>query len=163
MLTKIEKAYIAGFLDGDGCIMFQLVRRKDYIFGYQVRASAVFYQKTINRRQLEWLKTKLRHGYLRDRNDGMTEYTIVGIEAVKEVLKKLQPFIRLKKQHVKLAFKIFGKLPKRFTTQSLIAVGKLVDGFKKLNYSKKRQNTSQTLKDFFSSNRLVMIPRNDFF
>ena len=26
-------AYIAGFLDGDGSIFFQLVRRKDYVYG----------------------------------------------------------------------------------------------------------------------------------
>ena len=27
-------AYIAGFLDGDGSIFFQITRRKDYVFGY---------------------------------------------------------------------------------------------------------------------------------
>jgi len=36
-------AYIAGFLDGDGSIFFQLVRRKDYIYGYQIRCSVAFY------------------------------------------------------------------------------------------------------------------------
>ena len=29
-----EKAYIAGFLDGDGRIMAQLVKRKDYKLGF---------------------------------------------------------------------------------------------------------------------------------
>lgn len=38
-------AYIADFLDGDGSIFFQLVKRKDYIFGYQIRCSMAFYQK----------------------------------------------------------------------------------------------------------------------
>jgi LAGLIDADG endonuclease len=49
-------AYIAGFLDGDGSIFFQLVRRKDYCLGYQVRTSIAFYQKTENERILLWLK-----------------------------------------------------------------------------------------------------------
>jgi intein-encoded DNA endonuclease-like protein len=48
-LKKEELAYIAGFLDGDGCIMLQLINRKDYKLGYQIRASIVFYQKTEKR------------------------------------------------------------------------------------------------------------------
>jgi intein-encoded DNA endonuclease-like protein len=51
-------AYIAGFLDGDGSIFFQLVRRKDYCFGYQVRTTIAFYQKTENERILLWLKER---------------------------------------------------------------------------------------------------------
>ena len=39
-----EKSYIAGFLDGDGSIMAQLVKRKGYKLGFQVRTSIVFYQ-----------------------------------------------------------------------------------------------------------------------
>jgi intein-encoded DNA endonuclease-like protein len=44
-LKDEEKAYIAGFLDGDGSIMAQLVSRKDYRLRYQIRVSVVFYQK----------------------------------------------------------------------------------------------------------------------
>jgi hypothetical protein len=40
------RAYIAGFLDGDGSVHFQLVRRHDYVYGYQIRASVCFYQST---------------------------------------------------------------------------------------------------------------------
>lgn len=150
MLTEVEKAYIAGFLDGDGCVMFQLVRRKDYIHGYQVRASIVFYQKTNHRSQLERIKEKLRYGYIRDRNDGMSEYTIVGIEPVRETLQLLVPYLQLKRPHAALAFKIFSALPKRVTPERLIVVGKLVDRFKELNYSKRRQNTTATLEAFFA-------------
>jgi len=46
-------AYIAGFLDGDGSIFFQLVKRKGYIYGYQVRCSVAFYQKSVNVEILE--------------------------------------------------------------------------------------------------------------
>ena len=57
-------AYIAGFLDGDGSIFFQLVRRKDYCLGYQVRTSIAFYQKTENERILVWLKEQFLSGYI---------------------------------------------------------------------------------------------------
>ena len=129
--------------------MFQLVRRKDYVYGFQVRASVVFYQKTKHRDHLEWIKRQLKYGYIRDRKDGMSEYTIVGIEAVRETLRQLAPFVRLKKPHVMLAIRIFETWPKRFNPERLMAVGKLVDEFKELNYSKRRRNTAETLREFF--------------
>ncbi len=154
ILTNLEKAYVAGFLDGDGCVMFQLVRRKDYIFGYQVRASIVFYQKTKHRKHLEWLKNLFQDGYVRDRSDGMSEYTIVGVPPVKRALTLLKPHLRLKQAHAVLAFKIIKMLPKRYTSQQLLVVAALVDQFKELNYSKKRTNTLQTLEAFFRANHV---------
>ncbi len=47
------RAYIAGFLDGDGSIHFQLVRRRDYAYGYQIRVSVCFYQSTRGKAGLE--------------------------------------------------------------------------------------------------------------
>jgi hypothetical protein len=49
IISSTTKSYIAGFLDGDGCVMFQIIKRKDYQYGFQIRASLVFYQKTINK------------------------------------------------------------------------------------------------------------------
>lgn len=45
-LTKEELNYIAGFIDGDGCILAQIVARKDYKFKFQIRVSIIMYQKT---------------------------------------------------------------------------------------------------------------------
>jgi len=151
VLTKLEKAYIAGFLDGDGCIMFQLIRRKDYRYGYQIRASVVFYQKTIHTGHLFWLQKKFNEvGYVRNRNDGMSEYTIVGISNVMAVLKILKPYVRLKKEHINVAFKIAKLLPryKRLDDVILLQVSQLVDSFGSLNYSKRRRNTSKELVAF---------------
>lgn len=44
-LTTLECAYIAGFLDGDGCINAQLVRREDYVLKFQIRYTITFFQK----------------------------------------------------------------------------------------------------------------------
>jgi hypothetical protein len=41
-----EFSYIAGFLDGDGCINAQIVRRKNYKLLFQIRVSITFFQKT---------------------------------------------------------------------------------------------------------------------
>src|SRR3989339_447496 len=87
-MEETTNAYIAGFLDGDGSIMFQLIERKGYIYGYQIRASVCFYQKTNHKDGLIWLKKQIGFGYIRDRNDGVSDYTIVGYDKVEEFLNR---------------------------------------------------------------------------
>jgi len=155
-------AYIAGFLDGDGCIMAQLVKRPGYIYGFQIRVSTVFYQKSNHKDFLIWLKTKLKAGYIRDRNDGMTEYTIVSPESVQQVLKKLLPYLRLKRE---LARKVLTICQINLTNKKPISAKEflkrayLVDETALYNYSKKRTTTSETVKVFLRQNNLI--PRND--
>ena len=156
-MTNEEKAYIAGFLDGDGCLMAQLVRRKDYIYGYQVRVSMVFYQKQNRQEILVWLKTKLLDGYIRQRNDGMAEYTIVGFKEVKRVLRLLYPYLRLKKVLARRVLKLIEVHPERMSPQKLIRLSKLVDETASFNYSKKRSNTSQTIKIFLKNANLFPV------
>lgn len=158
MLKKEELAYIAGFLDGDGCIMLQLVYRHDYVLGYQIRASIVFYQKTQYKDFLIWLKSKFDCGYVRDRNDGMSEYTIVGSEQVASILKTLLPYLKLKEKQAKLALEVISKMPgsgRKMDADSLYKLSLLVDKFLKLNYSKKRTNTSLKVRDFLISHKLL--------
>ena len=153
------KAYLAGFLDGDGCIMYQLVRRKDYRYGFQIRASIVFYQKIKNAQHLKRLKNLLKLGYIRDRKDGMIEYTIVGLDPVMEILESLKPYVVLKKEHIKLAERINALLKGKFDLRRFIKASELVDRFQILNYSKKRTNTSKELKNYLKKHKLY--PRND--
>lgn len=143
-MTGEEKAYIAGFLDGDGSIMAQLVSRKDYKLGYQIRVSIVFYQKTNHHDFLVWLKEQLDFGYVRMRNDGMSEYTIVGLVEVAYVLTLLYPFLHLKKALAQDVLRIIKSHPsqRKMTAQQLISLSKLVDKTALFNYSKKRTNTS---------------------
>ncbi len=50
------------FLDGDGSIIFQLKPRRDYGFGYQIKATVSFYQKRCHRYILEWLNQQIGLG-----------------------------------------------------------------------------------------------------
>lgn len=158
-ISEKIKAYLAGFLDGDGCIMYQLVRRKDYRYGFQIRASIVFYQKSQHSQYLKWIKNFFKAGYIRNRKDGITEYTIVGLESVMKILKELKSYIVLKKEHVRLAEKINKLLEEKFNLKKFIKASELVDRFQILNYSKKRTNTSKELKDYLKKHKLY--PRND--
>lgn len=143
-MSNEEKAYIAGFLDGDGSIMAQLVSRKDYRLRYQIRVSIVFYQKTVHQEILLWLKEQLGYGYIRTRRDGMSEYTIVGLREVEFVLKLLYPFLRLKKALACDVLNIIDIHPtqRKMTANQLVNLSKLVDKTATFNYSKKRTNTS---------------------
>ena len=144
-------AYIAGFLDGDGSIFFQLVRRKDYCFGYQIRTSIAFYQKTENERILLWLKEQFLSGYIRRRKTGISDYTIVEPKEVRRVLELLQPYVRLKQEHVRLGLQILDEIPKADDAVSLVSLCQLVDRFRTINYSKKRIITSTVVEEFLVS------------
>ncbi len=158
-ISSIIKSYIAGFLDGDGCIMFQLVKRKGYIYGFQIRASIVFYQNSKHKKHLSWLKDIFQVGYLRNRSDNMSEYTIVGLKPVIKILKLLKPYLKLKSQHVILANKINKLLSQERSLINFIKAAELVDQFAEINYSKKRINTSEVLKNYLRQQKLY--PRND--
>jgi len=152
MIDETTKAYIAGFLDGDGSIMLQLIHRKDYKFGYQIRASVCFYQKSQYKNELKKLKDILKFGYIRDRNDGITEYAIVGKNDVKEVLEMLQPYILFKRKHVSEALKILNKIGDRrkMLEEEFLRLARLVDTYSGLNYSKKRKNYARNVEDFLN-------------
>ena len=156
-MTNEELAYIAGFLDGDGCIMLQMIYRKDYLLGYQIRASVVFYQKQRNSTLLEWLKQVWKSGYIRNRNDGMCEYTVVGPKPVATLLTALYPYLRLKKQQATVALAVLAKMPdgRLMKPNILYSLAKEVDQFAEFNYSKRRTNTSQQVKEFLVSHNLL--------
>jgi intein-encoded DNA endonuclease-like protein len=157
-MKDTQLSYIAGFLDGDGCIMLQLVYRKDYRLGYQIRASIVFYQKQQYRDYLVWLKDTFQCGYVRSRNDGMCEYTIVQKDDVAGVLNLLSPYIILKKKQAKLALSIIARMPgkgRSMDAQLLLDLSKEVDRFSSLNYSKNRKNTSVQVREFLESHNLT--------
>ena len=96
-LTKEERAYIAGFLDGDGSLMLQMKKRGDSKRGWRFMATICLYQDSRHDSPLTWMKRKLGIGYLSHRNDGITELRINGFKQVRDILALLIPYIRFKK------------------------------------------------------------------
>ena len=95
--TKEERAYIAGFLDGDGSIMLQLKKRSDTQNGIRLMATICFYQDSRHHKPLLWMKRMLGIGYISHRNDGITELRINGFATVRRILIMLSPYLRFKK------------------------------------------------------------------
>ena len=140
-----DRAYIAGFLDGDGSLMLQLKKRKDGILKFRFMATICFYQDTRHEKTLYWIKEVLNIGYISRRNDGMTELRINGFKQVRDILIKLEPLIRFKKlQSIALlkACKILSRTKfKMLTKQKLIKLVDYVLVIHKENYVTKKKKT----------------------
>jgi hypothetical protein len=96
-LSKEQLIYLAGFIDGDGSIMAQILRKADYTLKYQIRVSVTCVQKMTRYQHLVNIQNEIGFGTLRDREDGIGEYAIVGPENVAIFLEQLIPYLRLKK------------------------------------------------------------------
>jgi len=155
-LTNLELAYMAGFLDGDGTIIAQIVRKKDYVLKYQLRVTVSFIQSSSRKHFLLQLKDETGLGTNRDRKDGISELNIVGREQVLPFLKQLEPYLRLKQKQAKLAMQICEQLP--FIGNNpvkFLELCKLSDEIAQLNDSKKRTITSATVRQTFIDAKLI--------
>lgn len=145
-LTNTQKAYIAGFLDGDGSVYVKLKKNNTYKYGYQIASYITFYQQERHIKFLEWIKNIIGTGYLRLRTDGVAEYTIGDEKSLISFAKAITPFSKLKSKQLKLLLSVLNKKQKVKSVKNFISLCRLVDRFENLNYSKKRtQNTKQVL------------------
>lgn len=146
-LTNEELAYIAGFLDGDGRILTQIVKGKTYKYKHTIRFSIVFYQKKNNHWFLIWMQQKLNKGTIRICKEDLIELCISGIIPVKEILSLLLPFLHIKKNLAKLVLNIINNVKKVSSEACFIEVCNLVDKTAEYTYSKKRIITSVTVQE----------------
>ena len=150
-LTTLECAYIAGFLDGDGCINAQLVRREDYVLKFQIRYTITFFQKKKRRWLLLGFQKQMSCGTFRTRSDDMCELAIVGSQAVKELLTQCLPYIKGKKRQARLLLFLINKSSPHQSKEEFLRLCRIVDHFAFLNDSKGRTITSQVVKERLSS------------
>jgi hypothetical protein len=48
-ITDLKLAYLAGFIDGDGCINGQIIKSNDYKRKFKLQVSVVIFQKASRR------------------------------------------------------------------------------------------------------------------
>ena len=158
-----DASYIAGFLDGDGSIHFQLVRQKEYRFGFYIRASLSFSQSTSARAGLEYLQRLLGGGYLRDRGTGMSDLVITSRPLLISILMGVQPYVVFKKEHVTSALRLLPQIRPRPTPEEFLRWAHEVDAFASLNYSKtKRISAVDVERHLRSMGLLVPVTTSSF-
>ncbi len=159
-MKETTLAYIAGFLDGDGSIMFQLKPRSDYAYGFQIKVTLAFYQKNSNRSILEWLYENLKVGAIRDKNDGMSEYDIEGFVPVRQTLEMIKPFVVLKREQVVKALALIDEISSQQhpTPEMFLEWCVKVDNFETLNYTKNRKHISKSVRTVLISKGYLVPP-----
>ena len=143
--SKIDLAYIAGFLDGDGSLMMQIKKRSDNGKS-RFMMTICFYQDSRHDKPLHWIRKMLGIGYVSKRNDNITELRINGYQRVGDIITKLLPFIKFKKIQAKALIKGARILKKKKLQKS--DYDRLVDIILEIqgeNYVTKKKKTRKEL------------------
>ena len=149
--SKINLAYIAGFLDGDGSLMLQIKKRKDGKLKRRFMCTICFYQDSRHEKPLYWIKDIFEIGYISQRKDGITELRINGYKQIRDIMKKLLPFIKFKKDQAKALYNAAnlliqkrGKLLKR---NELLRLTDFISIIQRNNYlTRKKKTKTEILK-----------------
>ena len=84
-------------------------------------------------------------GTLRNKNDGMSELAIIGIEPVVKLINRIHPYLKIKLNTANLILEIVDKLSKVNNDADFIEVCKIVDKVAEFTDSKRRKNTSEVV------------------
>ena len=137
-LSSTQRAYIAGFLDGDGSVYVRAKPNDTYRFGFQIAPAIVLFQSGKQAEMLKELQQMLNLGYIRKRNDGIHELTINKIAEIKKFVRIVKPYSRFKRRQLELLECILDAKQKVEREEDFNALLQLVDSYRALNYSKKR-------------------------
>ena len=143
-ISSTQKAYLAGFIDGDGSIYVRLKPNNSYRYGFQISPYIVLFQSSKDEKIFEKVCSLINFGYLRKRKDGILEYTIGKVEDIKNLLKMIGPYLILKKKQSELMLKILEKKELVKDKNDFEKLMNLIDTFRDLNYSKKRKKHKLT-------------------
>lgn len=147
----LEYAWLAGFIDADGCLNAQIVYREDYILKYQIRVTLTLFQSTKRHFIMLDMQNMLGCGTIRKRNDGMSEFCIVGHKQLKPVLIKLLPYLKLKRKQAIILLEIIEKLPYTKDPVVLLEAALLADSVGLLTDGKKRTKNADEVRQALRS------------
>ena len=139
MLNQVQKAYLAGFLDGDGSVYVQAKPNPTYKYGFQVAPYIVLFQSQKDKENFAKICRTIGFGYLRERKDGILEYIIGRANDIRELIRQLKPYLILKKEQAELIIQILDAKENVKNEEDFRELLKLIDSFRELNYSKTRK------------------------
>jgi hypothetical protein len=87
----------------------------------------------------------------------MSDYTIVGNEAVKHCLEGLLPYLKMKKRQATLLLQIIEQSQKKQEPEAFLTLCQLADQVSRLN-SKTRKITSDTVRSLFLELDFLSVP-----
>ncbi len=154
-MNNVFAAYIAGFLDADGSIYVQLKKNTSYKYDFQIYAQIVFYQSSKHKDFLVKLCKEIGYGYVRERNDNISEYIIGDYEGIIYVINITLKYLKLKKKQAILMQEILNQKQNIDSADDFVRFAKSIDRFRELNYSKKRINTADVVEKHLIEKNLL--------
>src|SRR5262245_33255218 len=127
-LSEVDRAYLAGFLDGDGAIMALIERHAEKRFGFRVRLEMNVTQ--YHECDVAWLPAHTGVGYIR-RNLDTYQWIVRDQRAIRWLLDMVVPYSRCKKKQIALAIEICEHPIQ--SKNDLIQVAELADALSKFN------------------------------
>jgi hypothetical protein len=148
-IPEVRKAYLAGFIDGDGAIMALLERHPAKRFGFRVRVWVKIRQ--LRREDVAWLPDAFDCGQIRIRR-GCWEWLVKDQIHVRQLLQMVRLYSRVKARQVELALQILNARIDSF--DELQQVAELADALSLLNVRSRGrpQNTATMIQGFVSRN-----------
>jgi len=152
--VEAKRAYLAGLIDGDGCIMATIERHREKKFGFRVRVEIKLTLK--EKRLLEKLSKEFKVGRVscnRRNSIKLTHDWIIRDKTdVFNLLEVIKLFSRLKFRQIIIAQKILRNVIK--TPRDLLKNAQLADTLSSLNVRSKnrRKNFATMIKIPISSN-----------
>jgi len=168
-LSKEQAAFVAGFLEGDGCISVKIEPNPtSKRLGYAVKVKISFTQHTRNRKILVYLH-RILGGDLDDYfSKSLSELVIRERGKIHEIIKQIKPYLITKKRQAQLAEEIIKILEKHrivswITPNELLKIVKLTEEIRKLNSNRKNKTiyTLERVKSELKKRGLISCPRND--
>ena len=131
--------------------MLQIKKRKDGKMKVRFMTTICFYQDTRHEKNLYWINNIFGSGYISKRNDGITELRINGFKQVRNIIKKLLPYIKFKKIQANALYKATEILYKnnisKLSKNNLLKLINLILVIQNENYiTKKKKNKEELLK-----------------
>ena len=155
MFNKLKQEdiiYLAGFIDGDGNILAQIVKKPNYKLKFQITVSITIFQKSSRLWFLEQIFNLLQIGSIRNRPNNISEFTIIGNPPIKKFLTILLPYLKIKKSIANLIITIIDHSVIVKNRNDFLEVCKLVDKVAELTESKERKITTDYVKSYYENN-----------
>ena len=147
-MTEVEKAYVAGFLDGDGSVMAHIVPHRECRFGYAIRVVVKFSQHEDHAGTLVALKQLCGDGFLSQANKHVRELALKSSHSVERLLREIEPYVRIKRTQVERALVLIDRLKHIQTADEFRQAAEMADTISAANLKSRsrRKHTSQTIR-----------------
>jgi hypothetical protein len=149
MCSEVDLAYVAGLVDGDGAIMAIIEPHDEKKFRFRVRVVLKVTQKY--EKDLVFLIKLFGCGGVRQ-NRSTFDWILRDQRSLKDILARLLPYSRSKRQQIKLALRILAT--DIVSRKDLLRVARLADTLSAFNIrsNNRRKNYAVTIQEHVSSN-----------